>query len=597
LAEVAGVPTSQIDLGVATSVTTTTAAIVITTATLPAPSTAAPTTAVPVITIAPLTIASPVTTAATVATAVPVITTAATVTTAVPVITTAVPVITVAPVTTASIGGATTVWHPPSLATVVTTTDATPYNRLLTNLVSLSIPYNVSISKSQIAKVIAAFKGKTKAQIQSAIQQKISAKMGSSYGSLISVVQAGALHTSTAVTTTTTVGTTAVPLTVGIHLVNKTNTTASMIACQQYAVTTGCDWTQQFNCPGQTGGSGKAKVDGSHGYFCCCTKGFWKHATTATTTSPSEAALDSLLGGGEPSAETTAQPLATVSTTSQTLSTLPPLGMPTSTSKKKEVFQIDLQKTDGSTEHINALSPATPPPAPTSETDETDPAEDLQGGLHMSVPDDFDSDPEAQQAVKESIAEQFGVPVDQVDLSITHERRLDASTDLLASADKDAEEDGADDADKGAKFLEPQGRRLNSNVHVGFSVHMPSKSKALSAMAQFQNKSSSETLASIQAKMAAHNKTGYNLMIHSRTALAEKVAATSTTLSATANAGERVLPVVSTSGFNIGARVKIGPGTAVEEVGTVVGYGSIVLQNQLKHTHGPGTTVQLDTGS
>jgi hypothetical protein len=42
------------------------------------------------------------------------------------------------------------------------------------------------------------------------------------------------------------------------------------IKCDDYCKTSGCDWTKKYNCPWQSGGSGKASDDGSVGYSCCC---------------------------------------------------------------------------------------------------------------------------------------------------------------------------------------------------------------------------------------------------------------------------------------------------------------------------------------
>lgn len=41
-------------------------------------------------------------------------------------------------------------------------------------------------------------------------------------------------------------------------------------SCASYCQTTGCSWTDTYNCPWQSGGSQKAHNDGSVGYSCCC---------------------------------------------------------------------------------------------------------------------------------------------------------------------------------------------------------------------------------------------------------------------------------------------------------------------------------------
>ena len=45
--------------------------------------------------------------------------------------------------------------------------------------------------------------------------------------------------------------------------------------CHRYMTGEGCGWTNQWNCPDQTGSPEKAGDDGSLGYDCCCNKGFW----------------------------------------------------------------------------------------------------------------------------------------------------------------------------------------------------------------------------------------------------------------------------------------------------------------------------------
>jgi hypothetical protein len=46
--------------------------------------------------------------------------------------------------------------------------------------------------------------------------------------------------------------------------------------CGPYMQSVGCGWTHQWNCPDQSGGLGKARVDGTLGYGCCCARGYWK---------------------------------------------------------------------------------------------------------------------------------------------------------------------------------------------------------------------------------------------------------------------------------------------------------------------------------
>eukprot|EP00927_Polykrikos_kofoidii_P071883 TRINITY_DN68084_c0_g1_i1.p1 TRINITY_DN68084_c0_g1~~TRINITY_DN68084_c0_g1_i1.p1 ORF type:complete len:619 (+),score=66.26 TRINITY_DN68084_c0_g1_i1:102-1859(+) len=46
--------------------------------------------------------------------------------------------------------------------------------------------------------------------------------------------------------------------------------------CSNYAAYSGCGWTSEYNCPGQTGGPHQAGDDGSIGYRCCCEEGGWR---------------------------------------------------------------------------------------------------------------------------------------------------------------------------------------------------------------------------------------------------------------------------------------------------------------------------------
>jgi len=46
--------------------------------------------------------------------------------------------------------------------------------------------------------------------------------------------------------------------------------------CGEYMKGTGCEWTLQANCPGQTGGERSATDDGSLGFACCCGRELWR---------------------------------------------------------------------------------------------------------------------------------------------------------------------------------------------------------------------------------------------------------------------------------------------------------------------------------
>ena len=55
--------------------------------------------------------------------------------------------------------------------------------------------------------------------------------------------------------------------------------------CESIVSSDGCAWTNDYNCPDQTGADDKAEDDGSVGYECCCTEGLWNYtATSAPTT-------------------------------------------------------------------------------------------------------------------------------------------------------------------------------------------------------------------------------------------------------------------------------------------------------------------------
>jgi len=47
--------------------------------------------------------------------------------------------------------------------------------------------------------------------------------------------------------------------------------------CASFMAEAGCSWTLQYSCPGQisVGAKGQAQDDDSHGYYCCCTLGFF----------------------------------------------------------------------------------------------------------------------------------------------------------------------------------------------------------------------------------------------------------------------------------------------------------------------------------
>merc|ERR1740123_1266245 len=53
--------------------------------------------------------------------------------------------------------------------------------------------------------------------------------------------------------------------------------------CDEYMSKAACDWTSQWNCPGQTGGDGAASDDHSLGYSCCCNREGWKGNVTQPT--------------------------------------------------------------------------------------------------------------------------------------------------------------------------------------------------------------------------------------------------------------------------------------------------------------------------
>merc|ERR1719197_1427744 len=59
--------------------------------------------------------------------------------------------------------------------------------------------------------------------------------------------------------------------------------------CINYQASIDCQWTLNFNCPGQPASGldtykGPADADGSHGYYCCCEKELWKYVIMPVTT-------------------------------------------------------------------------------------------------------------------------------------------------------------------------------------------------------------------------------------------------------------------------------------------------------------------------
>ena len=69
-----------------------------------------------------------------------------------------------------------------------------------------------------------------------------------------------------------------------------------------------------------------------------------------------------------------------------------------------------------------------------------------------------------------------------------------------------------------------------------------------------------------------------------------------TTLSAAVPAGSNVLPVVSQAGCNVGDTVAIDPGLPNEDRGTILGFGSIVIQQPTTQAHLAGAVVIRVTG-
>lgn len=58
--------------------------------------------------------------------------------------------------------------------------------------------------------------------------------------------------------------------------------------CTAYMLKTGCDWTRQWNCPGQPVGSEQetAADDGTDGFTCCCEFGLWRDSAGGSAKPP-----------------------------------------------------------------------------------------------------------------------------------------------------------------------------------------------------------------------------------------------------------------------------------------------------------------------
>jgi hypothetical protein len=61
------------------------------------------------------------------------------------------------------------------------------------------------------------------------------------------------------------------------------------------------------------------------------------------------------------------------------------------------------------------------------------------------------------------------------------------------------------------------------------------------------------------------------------------------------NAGEKTIPVAANTGFMIGHKVKIAPGTDKEEANEIVGFGSLLLKEPLQFSHDAGVTISVIT--
>jgi hypothetical protein len=69
-----------------------------------------------------------------------------------------------------------------------------------------------------------------------------------------------------------------------------------------------------------------------------------------------------------------------------------------------------------------------------------------------------------------------------------------------------------------------------------------------------------------------------------------------TTLTSSIPAGTNVLPVLSQAGCNVGDIVAIDPGQPNEDRGQILGFGSIIVQQQTTKTHAAGAVVIRVTG-
>ncbi len=70
-----------------------------------------------------------------------------------------------------------------------------------------------------------------------------------------------------------------------------------------------------------------------------------------------------------------------------------------------------------------------------------------------------------------------------------------------------------------------------------------------------------------------------------------------TSLAAAASAGNAELAVASTTGFNVGDRIRINPGGANEEDNEIAGFGSVLLSSPLEFDHAAGELVIEISGS
>lgn len=67
---------------------------------------------------------------------------------------------------------------------------------------------------------------------------------------------------------------------------------APAVDCVDYMSSTGCAWTRQWSCPGQTqGSSGEAGSSESTGYKCCCEQGLWQSLADVAVPTPAPAVV------------------------------------------------------------------------------------------------------------------------------------------------------------------------------------------------------------------------------------------------------------------------------------------------------------------